>query len=254
MINIFIEIVIGKDCFLQNFYYRMYMVLTKEVKMEGQVIVLPKFVQDVLSAVTTEAASSIISKWHKNKTAEMREVLLAEVRQGDLDSIHKDELLSMLARFYRSVSEGVAKSKLKLLARLIVGIGRKDKKHAKAETFYDYADLLEQLTEEEIEFLAGCIASGKIEGDEEIMHALQYKGILTSETKNELTTKKGAIIRTGPPIPNTARTLAEEQATVPQAAPYDLKTVTNYNFSKRFQKLLKQYGNLWEYKDCFAGG
>ena len=217
-------------------------------------MILPKFVQDVFSAVTTETASVIISKWHKNKTATMREVLLSEVRQGDLDSVHKDELLSMMARFYRSVSEGMAKNKLKLLARLIVGIGRKDKKHAKAETFCDYADLLEQLTEEEIEFLAGCIASGKIEGDEEIIHALQYKGVLTSETKTELTTKKGAIIRTGPPIPNTARTLVEEQATVSQAAPYDLKMLTHYKFSKRFQKMLKQYGNLWEDSRNFAEG
>lgn len=206
------------------------------------VVVLPKFAQDMITGLP----SAIITKWHNKKTAQMRELLMAEMRQGDLDAINKDEFLSMMARFYRSISEGNAKSKLKLLAKLIVSISRKDKKNAKAETFYDYADMLEVLTEEELEFLARCINTGKIDGEEEIKQTLQYKGIFKSETKTEIITKKGAIIRTGPPIANTARTLVEEQNAVSQATPYDLRSVTNYTYSSRFQKLLDRYGNLWE--------
>ena len=206
------------------------------------IVALPKFVQDMITGLP----SAIVNKWRNKKVAQMRELLMAEMRGGDLDAVNKDEFLSMLARFYRSVSEGRAKSKLKLLAKLIICISRTDKKHAKAETFYDYADMLEVLTEEELEFLARCISTGKIDGEEEIKQTLQYKGILTSQTKMEIVTKKGAIIRTGPPIANTARTLVEEQNAVPQATPYDLRSVTNYTYSNRFQKFLDRYGNLWE--------
>ncbi len=216
--------------------------------MEGQKEWLPAVIDGALGNIPAVGgvAANTFGLWRKKNVDKAREVLLSNIRQGDVEAVHQDELFSMLARFSRSVQEGIAKQNLVLMARLISGIGKVDKKSGRADTFNQYADMLESLTEEEIRFLAFCIRSGKIQQDEELLQSLQYKGFFTSQLQAEIKTKKGVVIRTGPPIPNTAKTAADLHDAEPRPAPYDIQAVPVYSRSSKFKKLLDTYGNLWD--------
>lgn len=213
---------------------------------------LSEIVDDALGIITDVA--SIVSKafymWRQKNIDIAREVLLTNIRQGDVEAIHKDELFSMLSRFSRSVQEGVAKSNLILMARLISGIGQVDKNRGKAETFSQYVDMLEHLTEEEILTLSKIIKTGKIIGDNETLQSLQYKGFLNSESKSTVTTNSGIVIRKteAENIPNSARRVVDEGSNFKQSPVniYDVDTKVEYTYTSRFQKLLDRYGNLWE--------
>lgn len=213
---------------------------------------LSEIVDDALGIITDVA--SIVSKafymWRQKNIDIAREVLLTNIRQGDVEAIHKDELFSMLSRFSRSVQEGVAKSNLILMARLISGIGQVDKNIGKAETFSQYVDMLEHLTEEEILTLSKIIKTGKIIGDNETLQSLQYKGFLNSESKSTVTTNSGIVIRKteAENIPNSARRVVDEGSNFKQSPVniYDVDTKVEYTYTSRFQKLLDRYGNLWE--------
>ena len=109
---------------------------------------LPVIIDSALGAIPFmgAAAQNAFAAWRNKNISVAREVLLSNIRAGDVSAIHQDELFSMLARITRSIQEGKAKSNLTLLARLITGIGHADKENAKAETFNQYADMLENLT------------------------------------------------------------------------------------------------------------
>ena len=96
--------------------------------MEKENAVLPQIVDSVLGAVPLVggAMQNVYDAWRQKNINMARDVLLTHVRQGDVDKLHEDQFFSMLARFSRSVQEGLARSNLVLLARLITGIGRAD--------------------------------------------------------------------------------------------------------------------------------
>lgn len=221
---------------------------------------LSEVVDDALGIIPDVA--SIVSKafyvWRQKNIDIAREVLLTNIRQGDVEQLHQDQFFSMLARFSRSVHEGVAKSNLILMARLISGIGRVDKNEAKTETFAQYANLLEALTYDEIEFLSKCIKAGTVvAGKEELKQSLQQKGFFvwywsaSISNKDEFNITGGSIVDylSNKPwmTPNIfPRNMFGEPEQKKDSVPYEVNTTIVYRFSERLKGLLDRYGNLWE--------
>ncbi len=225
---------------------------------------LPEVVDGALGAlpIVGSMASNAFCQWRKKNIDVAREILLTNIRQGDVESIQKDELFSMLARFSRSVQEGLAKSNLILMARLISGIGRVDEENGKAETFSQYASILETLTYEEIVFLAECIKYGDVIPDkEELKQSLQQKGLFvwgwhTSISNKFVPTESPSW---APQIPNFSLpehawraadifhlNIFGESEKKKEPIPYEVHTSVVYRFSDKLNRLLRSYGNLWD--------
>lgn len=219
--------------------------------------------------VVGAAAQNAFVTWRNKNISIAREVLLSNIRAGDVSAIHQDELFSMLARLTRSVQEGKAKSNLTLLARLITGIGRAEKENAKAETFNQYADMLESLTWAEIVFLSRCIKTGVvINGTSEIKQMLQQKGFFVYKLDPRMFNKKAqdfseynssldfAIQKWRMPTPYSPYNIPMG-STVDiygnpilhgndTKIPYGVDIDIQYEFSSKFNEFLQKYGNLWE--------
>lgn len=104
----------------------------------------PSALTAAVGALSNTAVSKLINKRHTI----LREVILSEMRQGSFENVDKDELTSIFFRLIRDAEEGVAKNNLKLMARVIDGMAVKQE--VKAPTFLKYANILANLTEEEI--------------------------------------------------------------------------------------------------------
>ena len=241
--------------------------------------ILPRIVDSVLGTVPVVGSGmqNAYDAWRQKNINISREVLLSNIRQGDVEQMHQDQFFSMLARFSRSVHEGVAKSNLVLLARLITGIGYADKEKGKAETFNQYANMLESLTWAEIVFLSRCIKSGEvIPGSAEIKQILHQKGFFVQSFDTTVSGKSADGQQSldsqqyGPYLGDVykrmdlGRTLRnpyldqnvntrywdpfgiqspkEENKNVPYKVDIDIM----YEFSSRFNEFLQKYGNLWE--------
>lgn len=232
---------------------------------------LPIVIDSALGAIpyAGTAVQNAFAVWRNKNISVAREVLLSNIRAGDISAVHEDELFSMLARFSRSVQEGMAKSNLTLLARLITGIGHADKENAKAETFNQYADMLENLTWLEIVFLSRCIKAGEvISGTPEIKQILQQKGFFVYNLDPRMYNREGthsqpkssleaAIMNIYPrydSYPNFnnfpfgqvdmfGNPVAHEND---KTLPYGVDIEIQYEFSSKFNEFLQKYGNLWE--------
>lgn len=232
--------------------------------------ILSRIVDSVLRTVPVVGScmQNAYDAWRQKNINTAREVLLSNIRQGDVEQMHQDQFFSMLARFARSVHEGVAKSNLVLLARLITGIGYADKEKGKAETFNQYANMLESLTWAEIVFLSRCIKSGEvISGSAEIKQILHQKGFFVQSFDTTVSGKGadgqqnlggqqygpylgdvykhmdfGRTFR--PPYcdPFGIQSPKEENKNIPYRVDIDIM----YEFSSRFNEFLQKYGNLWE--------
>lgn len=214
--------------------------------------------------VVGAAAQNAFAVWRNKNISVAREVLLSNIRAGDVSAIHQDELFSMLARITRSIQEGKAKSNLTLLARLITGIGRADKENAKAETFNQYADMLESLTWAEIVFLSRCIKSGEvINGTSETKQMLQQKGFFVYKLDSRMFSKE---VQENSTLANPLD-FSFPRYTIPgiqypwgetdmygnpilhdndKKIPYGVDIDIQYEFSSKFNEFLQKYGNLWE--------
>ena len=228
--------------------------------MEKDNATLPRIIDSVLGAVSVigSGIQNAYDAWRQKNINMAREVVLKNVRQGDIEQLHQDQFFSMMARFSRSVHEGVAKSNLILMARLISGIGRVDKTEAKTETFAQYASLLEALTYEEIEFLSKCIKAGTVVvGKDELKQSLQQKGFFvwgwsaSISNKDEFNITGGNIVDylSNKPwmTPNIfPRNMFGEPEQKKDSVPYEVNTTIVYRFSEKLKGLLDRYGNLWE--------
>lgn len=132
----------------------------RRIRMTRNNSVLPRIVDSVLGAlpVVGSGAQNLYDAWHQNKTNIAREVILSNIRQGDITAIEQDELLNILARFSRSVYEGIAKRNLILLARLISGMGKFEQQKCRSNMFARYANMLEYLDVDELKYLADFIS------------------------------------------------------------------------------------------------
>lgn len=240
--------------------------------MEKDNATLPRIIDSVLGAVPVigSGIQNAYDAWRQKNINMAREVVLKNVRQGDVEQLHQDQFFSMMARFSRSVHEGVAKSNLILLARLITGIGHADKEQGKAETFNQYADMLETLSWAEIVFLSRCIKEGEvISGATEIKQVLYQKGFFVQRFNTTVLNNKSTSSQQGGPYLGDVYNHLFPSYN-PYAAPYfnnagwpgafggsfvpeenkntlykvDIDVV--YEFSSKFLSFLQKYGNLWE--------
>ena len=241
--------------------------------MKNENAMLPRIIDSILGAVPVVGSGmqNAYDAWRQKNINTARDVVLKNVRQGDVEQLHQDQFFSMMARFSRSVHEGAAKSNLVLLARLITGIGRADKDQGKAETFNQYANMLETLSWAEIVFLSRCIKAGEvISGSAEIKQILYQKGFFVQHFDTTILNNKGVTNQpsalsfgdvykhipsmgiTNPyPIPNFNSGWPysldqSEQQEGNKNVPYKVDIDVTYEFSSRFWSFLQKYGNLWE--------
>lgn len=97
-------------------------------------------------------ADKVIQNWKERKIREAQEIFLMEIRDGVFDNIDVDDRISISYRLWRAISEGTAKSNLRLLCRLVQGLS--DKKMLTISTFSKFASIIESLTEDEIKIIA----------------------------------------------------------------------------------------------------
>ncbi len=238
--------------------------------MEKENAVLPQIVDSVLGAVPVVggAMQNVYDAWRQKNINMARDVLLTHVRQGDVDKLHEDQFFSMLARFSRSVQEGLARSNLVLLARLITGIGRADQDGGKAETFNRYASMLENLTWAEIVFLSQCIQENKVvPGPAEIKQILHQKGFFVQSFDTTVSDKGNTVRRQEALFENRYMPVSHIFSPYTIQGPntawvdpygnpvnqgdnknalYKVDIDIKYEFSSTFRAFLQKYGNLWE--------
>lgn len=248
--------------------------------MEKENAVLPQIVDSVLGAVPVVGGGlqNAYDAWRQKNINMAREVLLTHVRQGDVDKLHEDQFFSMLARFSRSVQEGLARSNLVLLARLITGIGRADQDSGKAETFNRYASMLENFTWAEIVFLSQCIQENKVvPGPAEIKQILHQKGFFVQSFDTTVFDKGNTVRRQEDLFENRYMPVSHIFSPYTIQGPntawvdpygnpvnqgdnknalYKVDIDIKYEFSSTFRAFLQKYGNLWEdiIKESADGG
>lgn len=231
-------------------------------KMDTKTKWLPAIIDTALGYVPIvgTALSNAFDIWRQKNITTAREVLLLNVRQGEVEALYQDELFSMLARFSRSVQEGVAKNNLILLARLISGIGCVDKADGRAETFNMYANMLETLNYDEIEFLSECIKAKKVvSGSDDLKQSLYQKGFFVLDWHSSISNKSNSSFvspySSSMPefsIPHLWNDGIPSEFK-PKPVPYEVSTTVIYNFSDKLINLLRKYGNLWEDISKWAG-
>lgn len=90
--------------------------------------------------------------FRKHKAEQVREVILAEISNGDFSYLQEDDLLSLIYRLGFCASIGTASANLRLMVRLMKGMrGQEDFSYA---VFNRYTKMLESLSGKEIRFLA----------------------------------------------------------------------------------------------------
>lgn len=241
--------------------------------MKNENAMLPRIIDSILGTVPVVGSGmqNAYDAWRQKNINIARDVVLKNVRQGDVEQLHQDQFFSMMARFSRSVHEGAAKSNLVLLARLITGIGHADKDQGKAETFNQYANMLENLSWAEMVFLSRCIKAGEvISGSSEIKQILYQKGFFVQHFDTTILNNKGVTNQpsalyfgdlykhipsmeiTSPySVPNfnsgwPYSLEPSEQQENNKNVPYKVDIDVKYEFSSRFWSFLQKYGNLWE--------
>lgn len=109
---------------------------------------------DIISSLVPHGGTfaPIIKAWWDKRFSEAREIYLSEIRNGTFDNIDTDDILSICHRLHRAISEGIAKNNFRLLCRLVQGLG--DNRKLTAQTFIQFASILDSLSSEEIKVLA----------------------------------------------------------------------------------------------------
>ena len=99
--------------------------------------------------------TNTIKSFFEKRKELLRNVILSEIRQGDFSRVNEDDMIAICFRLLRDAMEGVAKNNLRLMARLICGLNKKDQ--LTANNFQKYAKILADLDENEIVLLATTI-------------------------------------------------------------------------------------------------
>jgi hypothetical protein len=87
------------------------------------------------------------------------DVLLEEMRQGRVDSLHvanEDDAIAIIHRYLLAARDGAGKRNLRLLAKVTVGLAQRDQLYA--DEFNKYADICARLTRDQI-FVIGRAAT-----------------------------------------------------------------------------------------------
>jgi hypothetical protein len=122
---------------------------------------------DVLSAFNVPGGSLLSKlgdKYLEKKQREAAEILIEEVSKGSSEPINfpdseADPLIEIIYRFSKAAADGAARENLRLLAQVIAGLKRN--KALEANQFRRWANILEQLTRDELLVIGKAIAIGR---------------------------------------------------------------------------------------------
>lgn len=121
-------------------------------------------VGDVISALQLPGGGFIGKlgdKYLERKQKEAAEILIEEVAKGSAEPINFEErdlnpMIEIAYRFSKAAADGAARENLRLLAQVIVGL--KKNKALDPDKFRKWANILEQLTRDELVVLGKAIA------------------------------------------------------------------------------------------------
>jgi hypothetical protein len=121
-------------------------------------------VGDVLSAFNLPGGSFVSKlgdKYLERKQKEAAEILIEEVAKGSPEPIDftgsgADPLIEIIYRFLKAAADGAARENLRLLAQVIAGL--KKNKALEPDKFRKWANILEQLTRDELLVIGKAIA------------------------------------------------------------------------------------------------
>jgi hypothetical protein len=121
-------------------------------------------VSDVLSALQMPGGSFIGKlgdKYLERKQKEAAEILIEEVSKGSPEPINftdsnADPMIEIIYRFLKAAADGAARENLRLLAQVIAGLKRN--KALEPDKFRKWANILEQLTRDELIVIGKAIS------------------------------------------------------------------------------------------------
>ena len=122
-------------------------------------------VGDVLSALQVPGSGffgKLGDKYLERKQTEAAEILIEEVSKGSAEPINftdsdTDPLIEIIYRFSKAAADGAARENLRLLAQVIAGLKRN--KALQPDKFRKWANVLEQLTRDELLVVGKAIAT-----------------------------------------------------------------------------------------------
>jgi hypothetical protein len=131
-------------------------------------------VGDVLSALQVPGSGffgKLGDKYLERKQREAAEILIEEVSKGSPEQINfsnsdADPLIDIIYRFAKAAADGAARENLRLLAQVIAGLKRN--KALEPDKFRKWANILEQLTRDELIVIGKAIAIKRKMATEEV--------------------------------------------------------------------------------------
>src|SRR5258708_37330281 len=143
---------------------------------------------DVLSALQVPGGGffgKLGDKYLERKQREATEILTGEVAKGSPEPINfiesdTDPLIEITYRFSKAAADGAARENLRLLAQVIAGL--KKNKALEPDKFRKWANILEQLTRDELMVIGKAISTRrKMAAEGVAFNANQFSNRLTSE-------------------------------------------------------------------------
>lgn len=116
------------------------------VELSANLFVLPL---EVLG-IPAGAGMGLFSAFIQKKLDQARDILLEEIAVNQLDPLHaaQDDAIAIIYRYMLAVRDGAARRNLRLLARVVCGLGQRDRLFA--DEFNKYAEALSRLSRDEI--------------------------------------------------------------------------------------------------------
>ena len=139
------------------------------------------------------AVGDIINTALSRRAQERREILIAEIRAGNIptDKLAEDEFIACAWKLHNAIIQGTSNSNLKFLARILTGLA-KTNRPIYADKFLHYASLLEGLSHEELTLIASFAKHKKAYlADKEKAKEKEDVASPMLRVKNELTAEKG---------------------------------------------------------------
>ena len=112
---------------------------------------------DALSlwGIPASTAVSALHRYVARRAEQARDILIEEVRTGEIDmsrAASEDDAVAVVYRYYLAARDGAARRNLRLLAKAIVGLAQRDRLYS--DEFCKHADVLSGLSRDQI-FVAG---------------------------------------------------------------------------------------------------